>query len=306
VTDPATTPPRQAPHHSSWRWSTWSLTRKLPVLTGAIVVLVVAILLLLTYNALVSTRLEAIHDRLKTIAEQIAANSQQTTRARFSSYERAAADPAVVGLLRTAAAVPAGAPAASDSAPAMKAAAARLLQLRAAPDSSLPIELWTTDGRRVLRVGTEVRDDRMAGVRPELRTQSGSPVTEVPSGEDGLDSARYGTLYASGGRVYFWTVVPVFDGKRRLGYLTQQRLYRTTPQSERLVRELIGNDVSLYLHNVTDDFWTTYLGTPTQPLAGVDTTKGDFVGTREGVGTVTAYDQRVPGTPWALTLEAPV
>jgi signal transduction histidine kinase len=306
VTEPATTPPRQAPRRSSWRWSTWSLTRKLPVLTGAIVVLVVAILLLLTYNALVSTRLDAMHDRLKTLAEQIAANSQQTTRTRFATYERAAADPAVVELLRSAAAAPAGAPVTSDSAPAMKAAAARLLQLRTAPDSSLPIELWTTDGRRVLRVGTEVRDDRMAGVRPELRTQSGSPVTEVPSGEAGLDSARYGAFYASGGRVFFWTVVPVFDGKRRLGYITQQRLYRTTPQSERLVRELIGNDVSLYLHNVTDDFWTTYLGTPTAPLADVDTAKGDFVGRREGVGTVTAYDQRVPGTPWALTLEAPV
>jgi signal transduction histidine kinase len=276
------------------------------VLTGTIVVLVVAASLLLTYNALVSTRLEAVHDRLKTLAEQLAVSSQQSTRARFATYERAAADPAVVGLLRTAAAAPASAPAVSDSAPAMQVAATRLLQLRAAPDSSLPIELWTTDGRRVLRVGTEVRDDRMAGVRPELRTQSGSPVTEVPSGEVGLDSARYGTFYESGGRVFFWTVVPVFDGKRRLGYIAQQRLYRTTPQSERLVRELIGNDVSLYLHNIADNFWTTYLGTPTAPLAGVDTAKGDFVGAREGVGTVTAYDQRLPGTPWAITLEAPV
>ena len=306
MTDPAATPPLQPAPRASWRWSSWSLTRKLPVLTGTIVVLVVAISLLLTYNALVSSRLEAMHDRLKQLAEQIAASSQQATRTRSATYERAAADPAVVGLLRTAAAAPPGAAAVSDSAPAVKAAAARLLQLRAAPDSTLPIELWTSDGRRVLRVGAEVRDDRMAGVRPELRTQSGSPVTEVPSGGTGLDSVRYGSFYASGGRVFFWTVVPVFDGKRRLGYVAQQRLYRTTPQSERLIRELIGNDVSLYLHNVTDDFWTTYLGAPIAPLAGVDTAKADFVGAREGVGAVTAYDQRIPGTPWALTLEAPV
>jgi signal transduction histidine kinase len=276
------------------------------VLTGAIVVLVVAVSLLLTYNALVSTRLEAMHDRLKQLAEQITATGQQNTRTRFAMYGRAAADPAIVSLLRTASAASRGATEAADSTPAGKAAVARLLQLRAAPDSSLPIELWTTDGRRVLRVGTEVRDDRMAGVRPELRAQSGSPVTEVPSGDAGLDSTHYGTLYASGNRVLFWTVAPVLDGKRRLGYIAQQRLFRTTPQSERLVRELIGNDASLYLHNVSGDFWSTYLGEPTTPLAGIDTARGDYVGTREGVGAVTAYDQRVPGTPWALTIEAPV
>jgi signal transduction histidine kinase len=139
-----------------------------------------------------------------------------------------------------------------------------------------------------------------------LRTRSGNPVTEVPAGTAGLDSTRYGSLYASGGRVLFWTVAPVFDGKRRLGYIAQQRLFRTSPQTEQLVRKLIGNGVSLYLHNVTDDFWASYIGEPTVPLAGIDTAKDDYVGTREGVGKVTAYDQRLAGTPWALTIEAPV
>ena len=305
MTDPAAKPPLAAPPRSSWRWSTWSLTRKVPVLTGTIVVLAVAVSLLVTYDALVTTRLEAMHQRLKQVAEQIAATSQQSTRTRFATYERVAAEPTVVGVLRTASA--SGSTAAlNDSAPVVKAAVTQLLRLRAAPDSSLPIELWTTDGRRVLRVGTEVRDDRMAGVRPELRTQSGNPVTEVPAGSTGLDSTRYGHLYASGGRVLFWTVVPVFDGKRRIGYIAQQRLFRTSPQTEQLVRKLIGNDVSLYLHNVSDSFWSSYLGEPTTPLAGVDTLKGDFVGMREGVGKVTAYEQRLAGTPWALTLEAPV
>ena len=303
--DPAKSP-LEAPPRSSWRWSTWSLTRKLPVLTGTIVVLAVAVSLLVTYDALVSTRLDAMHERLKQVAEQIAASSQQSTRVRFATYERMAAEPAIVGLLRAASTASGSTATMNDSAPAMKAAAAQLLQLRAAPDSSLPIELWTTDGRRVLRVGTEVRDDRMAGVRPELRTRSGNPVTEVPAGTAGLDSTRYGSLYASGGRVLFWTVAPVFDGKRRLGYIAQQRLFRTSPQTEQLVRKLIGNGVSLYLHNVTDDFWASYIGEPTVPLAGIDTAKGDYVGTREGVGKVTAYDERLAGTPWALTLEAPV
>jgi signal transduction histidine kinase len=267
------------------------------------VVVVVAVLLLLTYNALVSTRLQAMHDRLKTLAEQIAQASAQSTHARALVYQRTTSDPALLNALRAAQDSQA---VLNDSAPAMRAAASTLLTLRAAPDSSLPIELWTTDGRRVLHVGTDVRDDPTSGVRPELLALNGKPVTEVPADPAGLDSLRYGAFYPSAGRVLFWTVVPVFDGKRRIGYLAQQRLVRNTPQNERLVRELIGNDVSLYLHNASDNFWTTYLGDPTAPLTGVDTTHGDFVGTRKGVGPVTAYDHRVAGTPWAISLEAPV
>jgi signal transduction histidine kinase len=291
-----------APRRASWRWSTWSLTRKLPVLTGAIVVLVVAVLLLLTYNALVSTRLQAIHDRLKQIVEQVVQNSEQTTRTRLGTYQKAAEHPTVLAALRAAE----QAPVVDDSAPAMQAAAQHLLTLRAAPDSSLPIELWSADGRRIVHVGNDVRDDPMSGLRPELRTRNGKPVTEVPSTEAGLDSARYGSLYASNGRVLFWTIAPVFDGKRRVGYLAQQRLFRSTPQTVELVRKLIGSGASLYLHNTTDDFWSSYLGVPTTPLVGLDTTHGDFVGTRKGVGDVTVYDQAVPHTPWALALEAPV
>jgi len=302
VTAPDLKSPPEAPPRSSWRWSTWSLTRKLPVLTGAIVVLVVAVLLLLTYNALVSTRLQAMHDRLKQIIDQVVQNSEQSTRNRLAAYQRAAEDPVVIAALRAAEQLPV----VNDSAPVMQAAAQHLLTLRAAPDSSLPIELWSVDGRRVVHVGTDVRNDPMSGLRPELRTRNGAAVTEVPSGTGGPDSAHYGAFYASNGRVFFWTVAPVFDGKRRVGYLAQQRLYRTTPQTVQLIRKLIGNDASLYLHNTTDDFWSTYLGEPAAPLTGLDTANGDWVGTRKGVGEVTVYDQHVPHTPWAISLEAPV
>jgi signal transduction histidine kinase len=101
-------------------------------------------------------------------------------------------------------------------------------------------------------------------------------------------------------------VVPVFDGTRRIGYLAQQRLYRSTPQNERLIKQLIGSDVSLYLHNTTDDFWSSYLGSPVAPLADVDRAHDDFIGERAEIGTVTTYDQPIAGTPWALSLEAPV
>jgi signal transduction histidine kinase len=272
------------------------------VLTGAIVVLVVGASLLLTYNALTASRLEAMHGRLRQLAEQIVQNSAQNIRNRIAIYERAASDPRVLAALRAAEA----GPAINDSSPVNRAAGERLLQLRTQPDSSLPIELWTTDGRRVLRVGTEVLGDTLPGLRPELRTLSGRPVSKIPTGAEGFDSTQYGAFYASAGKVLFWTVVPVFDGARRIGYLAQQRLYRSTPQNERLIKQLIGSDVSLYLHNTTDDFWSSYIGSPVAPLTGVDRTHDDFVGERAEIGTVTTYDQPIAGTPWALSLEAPV
>ena len=285
-----------------WRWSGLSLTRQLPILTGAIVVIVVAALLALTYDALKRSRIESAHDRLRRLARQLVITSDQSIRMRALQYRQVATDSAVRAALRGAArgAIP------GDSNAVSRAANDALLRLRAAPDSSLPIELWTTDGRRVLHVGEDVRGDSLHLLRPELRALSGRTVTEIPIGKAGFDSIQYGALYAQGGRVLFWTVFPVLEGKQRLGYLAQQRAFRSTPQATATIKELLGNDASLNLHNATDQFWTDYAGDPIAPLTGMDTSAGDFIGDRPGVGDVIASEAMVLGTPWIFSLEAPV
>jgi signal transduction histidine kinase len=286
----------------SWRWSSWSLTRKLPVLTGAIVLLVVAISLALTYDALRRTRTEAMHERLNRLVRQLVATSEQSIAARAVTLRQVAEDSAVRMALHAARA---GTSLRARS-PIAHAASEALLRLRIAPDSSLPIELWTTDGRRVMHVGKDVRGDSIGALHPELRTTSGRPVTEIPSGREGTDIVQNGAFYVAGGRVVYWTIAPVLEGGRRIGFIAQQRAIGNTAQNASAVRELLGNDVALYLRNARDRLWATFTGEPTVPVAGVDSTHGDFIGERPDVGQVIVSSGHVPGTPWMITLEAPV
>ena len=304
MSDGARVTPLATPRTSKakWRWSNWSLTYKLPALTAAIVGIVVATSLALTYNALTRMRVEATHDRLRRLARQIAISSDQNIKVRMAVLRQAAGDSAVRTALRQA--ERGTFPREGDA--VWRAASDVLLRLRAQPDSSLPIELWTTDGRRAVRVGQDVRGDSLNRLRPELRALNGRPVTEIPTGRAGSDSVQFGAFYSSGGRTLFWTVVPIMEGRQRIGYLAQQRAFRTTPQAQVAMREIIGNDAALNLHNATDRFWASYAGEPIAPLAGVDTGAGDFIGDRQDVGEVIASEAAVPGTPWVFSLEAPM
>jgi signal transduction histidine kinase len=283
---------------ASWRWSSWSLTRKLPVLTAGIVIAVVASSLALTYGALRRGRMEAMDDRLRRLTRQLVMTSDVNLRARFALVRQVMGDSAVLAALRNA---QAGRPIA-DSTGATQA----LLRLRAQPDSSLPIELWTNDERRILHVGTEVRGDSLSMRRPELRTHGGGPLSEISTRDRGSDSIQVGALYASGGHVFYWTIAPILEHGTRVGFIAQQRAFRNTAQSAETVRELLGNDVTLYLHNSTDGFWSTYMGEPTGAIAGLDTANGDFTGVRSGVGAVLAHEVRLVGVPWVVDLEAPL
>jgi signal transduction histidine kinase len=298
--DPEDRPAPPVP--SRWRWSSWSLTRRLPMLTAAIVVIVIATSLALTYNALKTARIESTHEQLRRQAHQLVLTSDQSIKTRASLYRQVAQDSAVRAVLRAA---ERGAPPRAGD-PVSIIASVALLRLRTVPDSSLPIEVWTTDGRRVLRVGREVRGDSLAQLRPELRAPNGRTVTEIPTGRTGSDSLQYGALYASGGRVLFWTILPVMERGQRVGYVAQQRAFGSTAQGRASVRELLGNDAALNLHNRTDQFWTNFSGEPIPPLTDVDTANGDYIGRRTGVGDVIATEAALPGTPWVFTLEAPV
>ena len=302
--EPAQSTPRSVPRSSParWRWSNWSLTHRLPLFTAGIVVLAVVSLLALTYDELKRARVEAVHERQDRLVKQIVLSSEQTMRTRALLYRQAAADSGVRRALQAAAR---GAMPAPDDA-AIRAATTAMLQLRTQPDSSLPIELWTADGRRVAHVGVDVRGDSLVQLRPELRTLKGPPLSEIPTGRAGSDSIQYGALYASGGRILFWTVVPVMERGERIGYLAQQRTFSTTPQQQETMKALLGNDATINLHNVTDRFWASYAGQPIAPLTGVDSTDGDYIGTRPGVGSVIATEARVSGSPWSFSVEAPV
>jgi signal transduction histidine kinase len=304
VTEPGRSTLRPVPYGppARWRWSNWSLTHRLPLFTAAIVVLVVVSSLALTYDALKRSRIEATFERQDRLVREIVRSSEQTMRQRAALYRQMAADSGVHSVLRAAAR--GAAPAGNDA--AVRGATTALLQLRVQPDSSLPIELWTTDGRRVAHVGVDVRGDSLVQLRPELRTLSGPPPSEIPTGRGGSDSIQYGAFYASGGRIFYWTIVPVMERGQRIGYIAQQRAFSTTAQQQATMNALLGNGATLNLRNVTDQFWASYAAEPIAPLRGVDSASGDYIGERPGVGRVIASEARMPGSPWSFTIEAPV
>jgi len=279
-----------------WLISRWSLTRKLPLLTAATVVLVAATLLSVTYRALVQSRSEALHERLGRVAKQLGASSEQSTRTRNAQLHAIAHDSLVVGVLRRGAVI-----AQPDTAsPAMRA----LARVRVATDSEMPVELWTTAGRRLVHLGRDVPDDMLRDVRPELRWRGAhleqARVAPVVAG----DSVQLGALYATGNRTVYWTVVPVTDHGAPLGYIAQQRRVGSSAQAAAMVRELIGSNASVYVRNSGDDFWATLTGEPVSGPIRRDTTEGGFSAVR-ATGRVIGAEARLAGTPWTLVLESP-
>jgi signal transduction histidine kinase len=180
-----------------------------------------------------------------------------------------------------------------------------LLRLRAPTDSATPIELWDTHGRRLVRLGTEVAADSMLALRPELRSRLGRQPRANEPEPAGIDSIQMGALYGASNRVLFWTVIPVFDGAQRIGYIANQRRIQNGAAAERTVQELLGAKVTVYVRNVTDDFWASLKGAPAPPPLRRDTTPEGFITIRPGTGRQIGAESRLAGTPWLVTLEVP-
>lgn len=281
----------------SWPPSRWSLTRKLPLLTAATVVLVVVMSLSVTYRALVQGRTEALHDRLNRVAKQLGAGGQTNGEARSATLRRIAQDSDV--LATTLRGEPVSDP--DTATPLMRA----LAKARTATDSSMPVELWTADGRQLARLGSSLSGDPLLAVRPELRPRGGGalvPADAAPRSTS--DSIQLGAIYPAAGRVFYWTVVPVLANGTRIGYIAQQRRVSNSRQSVATVRELIGSNVSVYVHNSTDGFWATLSGEPALPPIRRDTAMGGFVATRPS-GAQIGAEAPIAGTPWVITLESP-
>jgi signal transduction histidine kinase len=261
-------------------------------------VLVAATSLTATYEALVAGRSEAMQERLTGVARQLAANGEQGVRMRRQTMLAVAADTSLRALLRSGRTLHA-----TDSSrhPVVSA----LLRLRAPTDSAAPIELWTAHGQRLVHLGTDVAADPMLAVRPELRSTARHQ--SRPDGPEpaGADSIQIGALYGASNRVLYWTIIPVFDGRQRIGYIATQRGMQSGAAAERTVRELLGADVSVYLRNVTDDFWASLKGEPTAPPIRRDTTPDGFHTERPRTGRQVGAESRIAGTPWVVTLEVP-
>ena len=268
------------------------LELKLPLLMSLVLVAVLGVALIVTHTTLRSTAIEAARERVTRATRQLAAVSSAGVATSQLRYAGVANDSAIRRALR-AGAVPATARRPVEDA----------LTRGALPtDSGMPVELWSADGRRLAFIGNDVRSVPLIAVgRPELPGRIASTL-DTATGRS-PDSLRVGPLYTEGDRIHFWVVMPVRERGRTIGWITHQRRIALSRQTERTLRDLSGDSVSLYFRNVDRSLWASGTSGSVSPLRDVDTTTGHA---RDETGDeVLMHEERVGSTPLVVGMHIP-
>lgn len=279
-----------------------SLARKLALLTGTVIALSLLIVLGVAYETLTVSAVERGEEGLSRATHELGTASETSlrqTRARYSAVaHRAPVHRALqaLGTGRRATRTP-------DSDSIIAAAQKVLGELSLPADSGLPIELWNMSGERVAVVGS---DEPIVAESPNGAEVLGAPrIPRVGINEvEAVDSLQLGRLYSSGNRVYFWLVMPVMDGRKAIGFITQQRRVSANPQADRSVRALAGQGVSTYYRNSDGSVWTTLAGAPAAPprQRATDSTRADGPSGEE----LLFAKQHINGTPFDIAMARPV
>jgi signal transduction histidine kinase len=280
-----------------------SLARKLSLLTGAVIAMCLLVVLVVAYEALTRSAISGASASLSRATRELASLGQNGIRQQQGRYSTVARDASIRRALSRANANPgayaAGTPHDSTTVSAQRA----LTQLLVPTDSGMPIELWSARGQRVAFVGTD--EPVVPETSGDARTL-GAPRLSRGGLEQvaGIDSLQLGRLYASGGRVYYWLVLPVIEQSRTIGYIAQQRRLSPNPGADRSIRALAGSGVSTYYHNIDGSLWTTIGGKPASPPRyDADDSTHAFRSPREELLTSTT---RIAGTPLNVTMESRV
>ncbi len=289
-----------------------SLEQKLPLLMTGVLVIVVGATLVLTYRTLTASAHEAAETRLSRAAQQLATSIEAGVNQRAALQRRVASDSAIQRALRSARTTSGAEPmnpglsVSTDETAALAAARTALERLTTGDDSTLRVQLWSEDGRALVRLGRESTAGAFPAEVPEVPPWPSADSSAVVR----ADSVRVGEFYSSGGRVYFGISVPVTDGSRRVGYIGEQHLVVATANTERGLRALIGEEVTARYRNRDGALWSTVAGVPVdgveRPEEG-DTAPNDsvFAGFRREVGDVVVAEAAIGGTPWVIVLELP-
>lgn len=276
LTPPTDEPPRLAARRAL------PLQWLLPLLTTAVVVGVLATALIVSGEALRRAALDTAHDQVTRGVRQLGTISRTAVQQLRQRWAPVAHDAALRRALAT-----------NNRRPVPDTVHKILQTLTTPNDSGLPVELWSADGRRVAFVGNDIHEVLETKQAPEI-----SPAEHPLPPRDGLDSIKtadslqIGTLYSTGGRVFFWLVFPIMDRDTAIGFVVQQRRLAANPQTEQTLRELSGTSVAAYYRNADGRFWATLGGRPA-PIP-------QFSNDRAIVA-----EEQIRGTPLVLVLDLP-
>jgi signal transduction histidine kinase len=264
-----------------------SLEYKLPLLMTAVLLVVLAASLALTYRTLSGSSANAARKRLTEAVEQVAGSAEASIRRRARVLGEAARNPSLRAALE-----------ASRDTGSYASARRVLLGLTSPADSGLPVELWDAQGERI--VSTNPDPDTLRGEVPEALR---SDVLRAQPERRVSDSVRFSVLYPSGERIAFWVVAPVVRGRTTHGYVAQLLRVGGPRDASQTLRELTGEQVTLFVRNREGDVWGRAPGAPAAAPTARDSTKGELTYVRDGERLM-ATEAPVAGTPWVFVLEA--
>ncbi len=263
------------------------LERKLPLLVLALFSVILGAWAAASYYETRRAAEVAAAERLSTLARIVGAAVEQLNNMRVGALSTVARDTAVQAALR------------SPDRPLTSAAQKSLATLFAPNGAAMaPAELWTIDGRVAgkleLDLPTEARafrKDLLRALRPGNR-----------------DSLLIGQIHALGRLSAVWIGVVVRDaGGGRLGYVVQQRHFGATPAITRTLRDVVGGQGSLYVHNASDPTWVSFTGEPVAaPLRHRELIDSLGLVERPGLGTLLSASAPVRGAPLLVTIEQPL
>ena len=249
---------------------------------------VLSIALVATYTTLRTNALGAARERLLRATRQIAAVGSTSILTQNARYHAVARDPAVARAI-------------AQGTPGQLAAARRLLGTLSLPtDSGMPVELWSSTGRRVAFVGNDVPVTMREDLRPELPERISLALD--PNARRPSDSLRVGPLYEDAGRMHFWFVMPVLENQRVAGYITHQRAIVISAETRQTLRELSGDSVNVYYRNIDNSSWSTRAGVSTAPHTAPDTASGTAMAGNE---RILFHEERIPRTPIIFGMSIP-
>lgn len=269
-----------------------SLELKLTLLMSTVLAIVLTIALIAVDATLRRYAVSRAEDRLSRATRQIATVAGSGIATQQVRYAVVANDSIIRRVLRDDRV---------DSA-ARELARVSLERLAQPADSGLPVELWTASGMRALWIGMDVRPElRTSRGRPELPDEIAAATEDRPTGA--ADSLHLGPLYAENGRTRFWLVMPVIERGRAIGYIAHQRRVAANPQTQRTLRDLSGDSVSLYYRNLDGSYWSTSEGQPAGAFITSDTTR--WIAFSPEGEELLFEEERIGGTPLVVGMSVP-
>ncbi len=265
------------------------LERKLPILVLALFSVILGAWALASYYETRRAAEAGAAERLSTLARVVGTTIEQTNNVRLAALSSAAHDTSILSSLRF------------PARPLSPAAARALFSLSppaANGSAPTPAELWTADGRMV--------GDLADVFRSEARAFRDSLLRSPPAMRDSLLTS--GIYVTPGRQSTVWLAAVVRDASgNRLGYVVQPRRFGANAQINRMLRELVGSDGRVYIHDADGSNWVQFTGEPVSaPLRHRELFDSLGLVERPNVGTMLSASAPLLGTPLSVSIEQPL